>query len=160
MSPLKIQLLLRMHAYPYPNIDLPEQQAFAPAMMGALDELAWAGLANGVVSVDDLRNGPPREWLTDKGRALVKHLCAEADSKDNYLRNLRNLPPLPDRPAPPTPAVKPSHRERPDYETMLRDDFAKEVMRATAERPFTFETRAELAYKQADAMMAERAKAK
>ena len=164
MSPLKISLLLRMHAYVLPNADIPEQQALSSAMGAALVELVRSGMAHGPVLPRELVYGPPREWLTDKGRALVKHLCAEADSMDAsalMINYVRDLPPLA-RPA--QPATKPARRERPDYETMLRDDFAMGVMRSGQlfgpEDVVCPEQYAKLAYRFADAMMAERSKAK
>lgn len=75
MSPLKIALLLRIYSLPRPNIDLPGQQAFAPAMAEALAHFIRSGLVDPDTTLMDLRTGNPRRELTEKGGRLVKALC-------------------------------------------------------------------------------------
>jgi chromosome segregation ATPase len=81
MSPLKIALLFRMYSQPRPNRDLPERQAFAPAMHEALRDFKSLGLAHPLLTIVDLQAGTgPAEKLTAAGRQLVDlHLNAQAE---------------------------------------------------------------------------------
>lgn len=82
MSPLKITLLLRMYARPTPNADLPQRQAFAPAMAKALADFQRLDLVKPDVILHDLfYRAPPARWegelwLTEKGRRLVDHFLS------------------------------------------------------------------------------------
>lgn len=75
MSPLQIMLLLRMHCMPHPNADLPPEQAFAPAMRGAVAYLKAFDLVGHWVTVDllcDRNNKALTDYLTYKGLRLVQ----------------------------------------------------------------------------------------
>lgn len=133
MSPLKIALLLRIYSLSRPNGDLPDAQAHAPAMREAVQEFIHLGLIRPDTTVAELQFGPPRGWLTPKGAGLVHRVITTVE---------------PDaRPAPPMPKIKP----RPDYETVLRDEFAMATVASGIGG--TPQKIAQQAYEIADAMM-------
>lgn len=138
MSPLKIALLLRMYSSPRPNADLPERQAFSPAMAEALQDFQNQKLVLGGISLDNLRSGPSRNWLTESGAALVSRICRAAGSR-------------PDR----VVAREQHHAE-------LRDEFAKAALQGYMASPgatididgaYLGEKRAQMCYAMADAML-------
>ena len=78
MSPLKIDLLLRMRTQLHPTFDMPPGRASAPAMRAAIADFVAIGLAHSSASELTFRLGPaPREgFLTVKGYELVERLKA------------------------------------------------------------------------------------
>ena len=82
MSPLKISLLLRMYSESAPNGEIPEKQAFSPAMMDALDYFREHGLVHNDVMLGHLRGGyvsvigaaSPEPYLTARGLELIGDL--------------------------------------------------------------------------------------
>ena len=73
MSPLKINLLLNAYSRAVPNGQLTQGQAYAPAMLEAIDDFKRLGLFHESVTASTLRYAqiPPGEVLTAKGRGLV-----------------------------------------------------------------------------------------
>lgn len=129
MPPLKIELLLRLYYSGAPNADLPEVQAFAPSMHMALADFRKQGLVAPETTLADLRCGKPSRMLTDKGHALVQAICAV--ELDAVPPGLRDEFAMAARPAPPMPKIKPP---RPDYETMLRDEWIGRAMTGAMSR--------------------------
>lgn len=84
MSPLKLELLLRAHSMPRPNQDLPAEQAYAPAMVEAINTLRARGLLRPIASASTLRigyavrNGEFAMLLTENGEALVRRILDAA----------------------------------------------------------------------------------
>ena len=80
MSPLKIALLLRAYAMPTPNYDIPSGQAYAPAMVEAINEMRARGIFRNVASATTFRIGYPNcsTMLTPKGEALARRILAVA----------------------------------------------------------------------------------
>lgn len=81
MSPLKLALLLRAYALPTPNYDTPAAQAFAPAMVEAINEMRTRGIFRSVASAATFRIGYPNAttMLTPKGKALAQRILAAAE---------------------------------------------------------------------------------
>lgn len=134
MSPLKIALLLRLHAYPRPNGEIPDRQAHAPAMRKALSDFIRIGLVDSSTTLAELQFGPPRDWLTEAGDHVVDRLCAI--EPESQTRDFTAAPP-------PVP---------PGYESM-RDQFAMAALPACVSHGGTPERYATEAYKIADAML-------
>lgn len=85
MSPLKLSLLLRAYSMPRPNQDLPEAQAYAPAMIEAINSLRMHGLLKSVASASTMRLGYAVQNgttfgrpITQKGEALAKRILESA----------------------------------------------------------------------------------
>lgn len=84
MSPLILDLLLRAYCMPRPNQDLPTEQAYAPAMVEAVNTLRARGLLRSVASASSLRigyavaGGGFAMLLTEKGEALVRRILGAA----------------------------------------------------------------------------------
>lgn len=84
MSPLKLSLLLRAYSMPRPNRDLPAEQAYAPAMVEAINSLRAKGLLKSVASESTMRlgyalgGGTFAMLITEKGNALSERILGAA----------------------------------------------------------------------------------
>lgn len=77
MSPLKIQMLLRLHCYVFPFEGYLPEQIYAPAMREAFDWFITQDLIRHDVTIESARIGRnTAESLTGKGLALVGRICA------------------------------------------------------------------------------------